>query len=143
MTEGINITAATLKQWAEDESRLQREITDRQQELASVQKMRAAAAVLSTSITPLPGSLAVSRQISMLTNGHAPQVGQKNMSAVIEDIAKRSPAPISRKELRKQLGAAGFADEKLGAYFYTAVNRLKKRKRILMTADGKIWRVSA
>jgi len=137
MTEGINISPATLKQWAADEERLMKEIAVKQQELAIVQKNRAAAAVLEASMTPKTGKLAFDEQIAVKANGHSHESGQ-NMTLAIENIANRSAAPIAKKDLRRQLAEAGFASD--SPYFYTVLMRLKKRKKIAVTVDGRISR---
>jgi hypothetical protein len=65
------------------------------------------------------------------------------MTLAIEQIANHSAAPITKKELRKQLSALGFPAERLGPYFYTAITRLSDKGRITRTRDGRITRALA
>jgi hypothetical protein len=141
MAVGFEITPAMLKQWAEDRDRLAIEIADRQQLLTSIQKKLAAAAVLSESITPKTGALETAGHAPATANGHV-HPGD-NMTLAIEQIANHSAAPITKKELRKQLSALGFPAERLGPYFYTAITRLSDKGRITRTRDGRITRALA
>jgi hypothetical protein len=62
------------------------------------------------------------------------------MTEAIEKIANEVGVPIPRKELKRLLKRQGFPNDRLGNYFYTAVHRLKGKKRITVQPDGSVWR---
>jgi hypothetical protein len=62
------------------------------------------------------------------------------MIDAIEQIANTAPAPITKKELKKKLSGAGYGEDRLGAYFYTAIMRLKQKRKIAVLPDGRIGR---
>lgn len=137
MSEGINITPAEIAQWEKDKTKFLREIAESQDKLAAVTKNLEAAAILMARNKPQAPK--TEKPAPAARNGHDPHDGA-NLTDSIADIANRSAAPVAKKDIKKQLAAMGFPDDKLGPYFYTAIMRLKGKKRITVQGDGKIWR---
>ena len=134
VSNGIVVTAETLREWEERENRLAAEIAQRQKDLELIRQRRAAAAVLEAATSEQPENPAPA-------GSPAPDEDQGNMTQAIEIIVRRARAPLSRKELKKQLSEMGFPAERLENYFYTALSRLQKRNRIALTPDRRIWRI--
>jgi hypothetical protein len=64
----------------------------------------------------------------------------QNMTDAIRKMVNESPEPLTKKEVKRRLLAAGYPKTRLGAYFYTPIHRLKQSKEITVLPDGKIWR---
>ena len=105
-------------------------IADAQRELGPITERLRAVAVLAG-----PPTEAASAKSNGLSAGE-PQ----NMTEAIEKIANETGTPIPRKELKRLLKKQGFPNDRLGNYFYTAVHRLKGKKRITVQPDGSVWR---
>jgi hypothetical protein len=132
----IVISAAQIAQWKSEKERLEREIADRQQKVGLLSKKLDAAATLAGA-----GGLHVETTVIRADDTPSPPAeGGGNMTDAIERIANSSPAPITKKELKRQLAALGFPADRLAGYFYTPVMRLKEKKRITVLQDGKIWK---
>lgn len=83
---------------------------------------------------------------SMLATGHDPAPEPPNpndLTAAIEKLANEAPQPITKATLRDRLREQGFAEGRLVNYFYTAIMRLKKRGRIIVLRDGRVWKCGA
>jgi len=132
----IIISASKIAQWKADKEQLEREIAERQQKVADLAKKLDAAAILAGA-GALHAEAFVLRPEPPTAKG---EEGGENMTAAIERIANASPAPITKKELKRQLAALGFPQQRLSAYFYTPVMRLKEKRKITVLQDGKIWR---
>lgn len=70
----------------------------------------------------------------------ADDTGTFNMTADIKKMANESPEPLTKREIKKRLLAAGYSAHRLGAYFYTPIHRLKETKQITVLEDGRIWK---
>ena len=133
MSDGITVTAAQLKLWGSDKVRLENEIAQKQQELAAIQRRLEAASVLAEPMTH-----SVNSELFQLSVGD--EGGRLSMTLTIEKIANESPAPITKKDLKKMLLSRGFRPDQLQAYMYTPIMRLKNSKRISVLSDGRIWK---
>jgi hypothetical protein len=63
-----------------------------------------------------------------------------NLMALIEYLANHSGNPMTKKDVKANLEAAGIAPSRLQNYFYVAIERLKKRGRISVLQDGRLWK---
>jgi hypothetical protein len=72
------------------------------------------------------------------------QTDASNLQRMVEQIANDSPQPISKAMMKIKLKQAGIAQERVhGSYFYVAIERLKKRGRISVLADGTLWKAQS
>lgn len=58
----------------------------------------------------------------------------------INRIANESTTPVSKAELRQRLSGMGLPPSRFTNYFYTAINRLKRKRRITVLDDGTVWK---
>ena len=69
-----------------------------------------------------------------------PNRAETNMMALIENLANHSNYPMSKSELKANLLEAGVHESRLKSYFYVAIDRLKKKGRVTVLQDGRLWR---
>jgi hypothetical protein len=139
MSDGsITISAAQLKKWEVDEARLQREIAEKQTELASIQRARQAVSFLAALNTVSTVGQKQKPSAIIDKSGQYNLIDGKNMTDSMADIVNSSGGPLTKKELRGRLAAFGFTKEQLGPYFYTVIMRLKERRKIHVLPDGRI-----
>jgi hypothetical protein len=126
---------AAIRRMEAEKARLEKVIADAQRELAPITERLRAVAVLAG--PPMEAAPSKSNGLfeSPDTAGEA-----QNMTEAIEKIANETGTPIPRKELKRLLKKQGFPNDRLGNYFYTAVHRLKGKKRITVQPDGSVWR---
>jgi hypothetical protein len=149
------ITSEDVERQQSRERELEKAIADAQHELAGVREWLRAMAILRKLPQAAPSTLAnptpLPDLISAWWSHRAADAGQANadtdappdsdnLTDAIESIANGSPVAITKKELKKTLQKRGFPAERLENYFYTAVNRLKKKRRITVMSDGSVWK---
>ena len=125
-TPGFTLTHDQLSQiraWKEEDAKLQQ----RREELRA---LLSAAEIL--------GGQQQASEVR-LSNGKDHDDGPTDMTKALETIAKSSPQPLTKDEMKNKLRAQRFSEDRLGPYFYTVVARLKKNERIQVLADGRIW----
>jgi hypothetical protein len=124
-----------IKQWERDKDALEREIAERQAKLLDLAEKLKAVAVLRAQPSREETRAAA-------TNGHAepPESEGSSLTAAIEQIATTSPAPLTKKQLKQRLLEQHFPEDRMGPYFYTCLMRLKKKERIRVMDDGRVWK---
>jgi hypothetical protein len=125
-----------IRQWERDKEALEQDIAERQAKLADISEKLKAVAVLRARLPEIPQQ---EDQHPVKGNGSA-EAGNPNLTAAIERIAITSSAPLTKRQLKERLRAEHFSEDRLGAYFYTVVMRLKEKQRIRVLEDGKVWR---
>jgi hypothetical protein len=125
-----------IKQWERDKDALEREIVERQAKLSDIAEKLKAVAVLRAQ-----PSRQETRAVAA-TNGHAepPESEGSSLTAAIEQIATTSSAPLTKKQLKEKLLEQHFSEDRMGPYFYTCLMRLKKKERIRVLDDGRVWK---
>lgn len=124
----LMISTALIAEWRQEHDRLRAEIDHKLAEATRLSERIKAAEIL----LPTEDS----------GGGHKPNGSTddaENMTAVIEKIANGITQPISHGQMRDELRRRGFPEDRLGNYYYTAAHRLKRKGRISINADGKIW----
>ncbi len=127
---------AQIRQWQRDEVSLEGEIAERQRKLASVREKLKAISVLGVEI---PQGEAADENDVIVIDDTSDSEGS-SLTEAIERLANVSRSPLSKKELKAKLLAENFAENRLGAYFYTVLMRLKKKGRISILDDGSVWK---
>jgi hypothetical protein len=125
-----------IKQWEKDKTTLESEIAERQRKLNAISEKLKAVAILGAqapNIEPQKSPPNGKDDIKF-------ESATSNLAKAVERIAKASPTPISKADLKGKLIAEGFVDNRLGPYFYTVIARLKGKNRIQVLDDGRIWR---
>jgi hypothetical protein len=116
--------AKSLQEWLTEKALLEREIALRQRRLASINRHLHRAGLLTEDQSAKP--LAPRNKLTLID--------------AIEKIANENSKPVSKAELRRHLCSLGLPLENFNNYFYTAIRRLKRRRRISVFEDGSIWR---
>ncbi len=65
--------------------------------------------------------------------------GQSMMEAMAT-VANASDKPLTKAAMKSRLLTMGFPEDRMSSYFYTCVSRLKAKKRITVTEDGRMWK---
>lgn len=139
----FTLTPDILKEWQREADTLEHEIEERQRKLAAVKERLHAAAILTGQPTR-PGiviRIQPPREPSQTSDEIIAADG--SMVDTIAQVAADSPAPITKKTLKKSLLERGFPAERMNNYFYTCIMRLKQQNRIQVLSDGRIWRPKA
>ena len=131
--EGILLTAGQVREWREKRTRLEKEITDAEVELAVVNRQLEAVSVIVGKDWP-DDEPASSEDGGDTSSG--------SMIAAIERIANSSREPLTKAQTKHLLRHEGFQEERLGNYFYTCIKRLKDRRQIHVLPDGRITRIA-
>lgn len=121
----VILTIDQVSDWRRRKSELEQTILQAQQELALINRRLDAVAILTEDgdeIAPV-----VERASG----------GETMMSAVMR-ITRSADGPLTKADLRQRLEHDGFPDERLGAYFYTVIARLKKKGKISVLDDGRV-----
>jgi hypothetical protein len=135
----FTLTPDLLKEWEREADTLEQEIEERQHKLVAVKERLHAAAVLTGQQTR-PG-LVIRIQNSPKQDSAEPIPAEGgSMIDAIAQIAAGSPAPITKKKLKRSLLDRGFPADRMNNYFYTCIMRLKQQNRIQALSDGRIWR---
>jgi hypothetical protein len=138
----IVITAADRAKWVKEEEETLLQISKLQSRLANIRRKRELVELVSNDgIKPSNALVAENGVVADFTLTAKEDVPE-SFGAAIERIAKNSPEPISKKELKLRLGRVGH-DKGNTPQFYTTLKRLKDKKRISVLADGRVWRPSA
>jgi len=133
----FTVTPELLDQAKREKDRLEQDIDEAQRKLALVnQFLRLAAAYSDESKADTEAEAPEEKEESEETES----VDPSNMMGLIRHIANESTKPITKSEMKAKLFAAGMPKGRLGSYFYVAVDRLKKKDRITVLDDGRIWR---
>lgn len=131
-----NEQLAQIKQWEREKNFLEGEIADRQRRLGSLNEKLKAVAILGVQLrqTETPSArIEAPEDFKLAADG-------STMTDAIERIVNNSPEPMSKKELKAQLLAEKFSEDRLGAYFYTVIMRLKQKGRIRVFDNGRMWK---
>jgi hypothetical protein len=132
-------TPEAIKRWEKEKDRLEGILAETQRKLGAVHSLLRAATIL--------GPAAISEeepedvQIAEETTP-AEEPESSNMMGMIRQFANESVKPITKSEMKSKLVAAGIPDNRLGSYFYVAIDRLKKKDKITVLDDGRIWKAA-
>ncbi len=133
----FTVTPELLDQAKREKDRLEQDIDEAQRKLALVnQFLRLAAAYSDESKADTKAEAPEEKE----EIEESESVDPSNMMDLIRRIANGSAKPITKTEMKAKLAAAGIQESRLGSYFYVAVDRLKKKDRITVLEDGRIWR---
>lgn len=148
----VLLTTAQIEQWERDAAALARKIADDQTQLNELRsKLKAAEFFRPKKVaqffehfpdTPLPlrDAAPVAPVVEAAPDSDGDGADDNNLVGAIERIANASTKPIAKASLRGLLAAEGFAPDRLSNYFYTAIRRLKIKRRITVLDDGSLWR---
>lgn len=126
-------TGKTLDEWLAEKAVLERDIAVMQKRLVFLhRRLRAAGLLIGEKA---PDETTLFNQARPLS----PE-GRLRLIDAIERIANQSTRPISRAELRHRLSALGLPPSSFNNYFYTAINRLNRKRRITLLDDGSVWK---
>ncbi len=133
----FTVTPELLDQAKREKDRLEQDIDDAQRKLALINNfLRLAAAYSDESKADTEAEVSEEKE----ETEESESVDPSNMMDLIRRIANGSAKPITKTEMKTKLAAAGIQESRLGSYFYVAVDRLKKKDRITVLEDGRIWR---
>ena len=140
---GFTITREMVEQAKHEKERLEGEIADLQRKLSLVtQFLRMATAYHQDEVDPEVTETSGEKRDP---EGPAQEPAQEeidpsNMMAAIARIANDSTKPLTKPELKGKLIEFGIKENRLGSYFYVAIDRLKEKERICVLDDGRVWR---
>ena len=66
-----------------------------------------------------------------------------SMMESMATIANSTEKPMTKATMKSRLMMLGFPEDRMTSYFYTCVARLKAKKRITVTEDGRMWKGEA
>jgi hypothetical protein len=136
-TPGFEVTPELVAQAEHEKERLDHEIADLQRKLGLVVNFLRLAAAYREAEQP---AVAEKSEQPEPVETAAEDIDPSNMMGLIAQIANASTKPLTKKELKAKLVERGIATNRLGSYFYVAVDRLKDRERICVLDDGRVWR---
>jgi hypothetical protein len=110
-------------------------IASSQRRIAAIDQFLSAAALLSGEGQE-PSAESAKPPISEAAPSHA----ESNVMALIENLANHSNRPMAKSELKTHLLEAGIHESRLKSYFYVAIDRLKRKGRVTVLHDGRLWR---
>jgi hypothetical protein len=132
-TAGFTVTPALIDQAKTEKDKLEQDIANAQRKLGLVnQFLRLAAAYVDESEPEEPENTEESEQHNDLK--------PSNIMGWIARIANESPRPVPKAEMKIRLTSIGVPENRLGNYFYVAIDRLKKNGRISVLPDGRVWK---
>lgn len=138
-TPGFTITPEMLDQAKHEKERLEGEISDRQRKLGLVtQFLRMAAAYHQNE--DAAETTEITEEKFVISEEPKEETDPSNMMAAIARIANDSTKPMTKPELKAKLIEFGIKENRLGSYFYVAIDRLKEKERICVLDDGRVWR---
>lgn len=126
----VTITPALIEEWERDANSREHDATRMLEEAAAFRERAKAGRFL----------LGLATKVTLTAENLAVGGDGRNMTADIKKMANESPEPLSKKEVKKRLLAAGYPASKLTAYFYTPIHRLKETGQISVLEDGRIWK---
>jgi hypothetical protein len=127
----VTITPATIEEW-EQESVKREKAAAKLLEEAKSYRARAEAGKLLLGLSAGSGGDA----------GDADDDGPGMMESMAT-IANAAEKPMTKATMKSRLLTLGFPEDRMTSYFYTCVARLKAKKRITVTDDGKMWKGEA
>jgi hypothetical protein len=136
---GFTITREMVDQAKHEKDRLESEIADLQRKLGLVAQFLRMASAYYQEEADADASEA-SEEISSTESPQQEDIDPSNMTAAIARIANDSAKPITKSELKAKLIESGIKENRLGSYFYVAIDRLKEKERICVLDDGRVWR---
>lgn len=136
-TPRFTLSPELIEQAKREKARLEQEVTDAQQKLAAIKELLRAA-TLFTDELDADTAAEVAEKLEEIQETEAPD--PSNIMASIAYIANESPKAMTKAEMKEKLIEAGVPRNRLGSYFYVAIDRLKKKDRITVLDDGRIWR---
>lgn len=135
-TPGFEITPEMVVQAEHEKDRLEHEIADLQRKLGLITNfLRLAAAYKEVEEPEVADNADQPETVETATE----EIDPTNMMGAIAQIANASTKPLTKKELKAKLVERGIAPNRLGSYFYVAVDRLKAKDRICVLDDGRVW----
>ena len=108
-----------------------------QRRMAAIDQFLSAAAILSVDGQEPPDE---SANHPIPEPEDSPGGAELNVMALIENLANHSNYPMLKSEVKANLSAAGVHELRLKSYFYVAIDRLKKKGRVSVLKDGRLWR---
>lgn len=129
----LTLSPEMLVQWEKERDRLEKEINEAQRKLLAINQLLRAGAVLA----------GPNRHVGHLKaeeSEPSESFDPSNLMGTLARIANESQKPLTKSELKAELKAIGVPEERLGSYFYVAIDRLKKKGRISVRDDGSVWK---
>lgn len=123
----LTLSSELLAQWQKEKDRLEQAISDAQLKLSAINQLLRAGAILAGSSEPKE-------------QAEPSEIDPSNLMGTLAKLANTSSRPLTKSELKAQLMAAGVPQDRLGSYFYVAIDRLKKKGRISVREDGSVWK---
>jgi hypothetical protein len=129
----ITVTPAVVKEWEDSATLLEQEAAQKLEEAKLFRaKAQAGALLLGTVLTVNEAVHAAADAVADVDPG--------NMMEAMELIANSNDRPLTKSTMKARLMTLGYADERMGNYFYTCVARLKNKGRITVLPDGRMWK---
>ena len=126
----LTITPEQIAQARKDRLRYEGLIVTYQRKMAALDQFLSAAAILNPDVVNDDGEAD--------KDDNSPQ--PDNLMGLIERLANTSRSPLAKSQMRTTLAEMGIPADRLQSYFYVAVDRLKKKGRVSVLADGRIWK---
>jgi hypothetical protein len=123
----VTITPAVISDWENDAARREKQAAEL---IAEAKNLRARAEA---------GKLLLGLAGGAEADAAEGEPGVSMMEAM-ETIANSADKPMTKATIKSRLQILGFSEEQMGSYFYTCVARLKAKKRITVTDDGRMWK---
>jgi hypothetical protein len=138
-TTGFEITPEMVADAEQEKDRLEGVINDAQRKHGLIlQFLRLAAAY---KIEPQLEAETPSETAKTEETDQAEEMDASNLMGTLTHIANETTKPLTKKELKTALVAAGVDETRVsGPYFYVAIDRLKKKERISVLEDGRVWK---
>jgi hypothetical protein len=134
---GFEITPAMVEDAEREKDRLEQIINDAQRKHGLILQFLRLAAVYKAE-PELDGAEKPEETAKTDTSGE--DIDPSNMMGTVARIANESPKPLTKSEMKTKLIEVGTPEARLGSYFYVAIDRLKKKERISVLEDGRIWK---
>lgn len=128
-SDGVILYSKQVIEWRLQKAELEKEIAQKRQELAVINRRLEAVAILSE---PTPSDKSPPK------NDESPSRPDESMTDAVERIVIEAGRPMTKADLKKALRSAGFEWSRLGNYFYTVIARLKEKERITVRSDGRV-----
>jgi hypothetical protein len=123
----ITLTPALVRDWEQQAAGLEKEAAEK---LADAKKLRERAAA---------GKVVLGDAFGPNESAGGDDARSK-LQREMEKIANAADKPLTKAAMKSRLQMLGVPEDQLGNYFYTVVLRLKKKDRISVLDDGRIWR---
>jgi hypothetical protein len=135
----ITINPAQVRAWEGEAHQLESRAAAMMEEAKALRrKAEAAAFLLGIDNNPNPQA-SKPKPTPQAEAAPQPATEAPTMMDAIAELANASEKPIPKSELRDSLRILGYAEARLGNYFYTCIARLKG-KRITVMPNGDVWK---